>query len=185
MSDANELDSIVLGGGCFWCVESVFLLLIGVKSVESGYAGGHDPSPTYEKVCKEQTGHAEVIKVEFDSSEISLADLFEVFFVVHDPTTLNRQGNDTGTQYRSVILYQSEQQKIAAHEALNRVTQSKRYANPVVTEIIPLAEFYTAEAYHQDFYNKNPSNRYCQFSIEPKYQKLSENFSHLLKRSQA
>ena len=174
-------DIAVFGGGCFWCTEAVFDELRGVQSVVSGYAGGTTKSPTYEHVCSGQTGHAEVIKIEFDPSQISFRDLMTVFFATHDPTTLNRQGNDTGTQYRSAILYANEEQKQQAATFIQELEAAKTFKNPVVTTLEPLAEFYPAEDYHQKFYANNPYQAYCQYTIPPKMNKLHKQFSQLLK----
>ena len=163
MSDSkNEI--AVFGGGCFWCTEAVFDELRGVHSVVSGYAGGATKNPTYEQVCSGQTGHAEVIKIEFDPGQISFRDLMTVFFATHDPTTLNRQGNDAGTQYRSAILYANDEQKQQAAAFIKELDDAKTFKNPVVTTLEPLAEFYPAEDYHQKFYANNPYQPYCQYS---------------------
>ncbi len=181
MSSNEPLSHIVLGGGCFWCLEPVFNRLKGVHKVACGYTGGEAANPTYESVCSGQTGHAEVISVTFDESEISLKSLLKAFFVFHDPTTLNRQGNDIGTQYRSVIFFTNQQQKNCAAEVIDILNASDVYEVDIVTELEPLGVFYEAEAYHQQFYEKNPNNRYCQFSIEPKLKKLSLELSDFLK----
>jgi len=160
----------ILGGGCFWCTEAVFELLEGVDSVVSGYAGGANPNPTYEQICTGATGHAEVIKISFTPSEISYDQLLETFGECHDPTTLNRQGADTGTQYRSTIMYVDEDQKLVA-EAWKKKLGSK-LADPVVTEIVPSPVFYPAEDYHQDYFRRNPNQGYCTFVIRPKLKKL-------------
>ena len=160
----------ILGGGCFWCTEAVFELLEGVDSVVSGYAGGANPNPTYEQICTGTTGHAEVIKISFNPSEISYEQLLETFGECHDPTTLNRQGADTGTQYRSTIMYVDEDQKLMA-EAWKKKLGSK-LADPVVTEIVPSPVFYPAEDYHQDYFRRNPNQGYCAFVIRPKLKKL-------------
>ena len=160
----------ILGGGCFWCTEAVFELLEGVDSVVSGYAGGANPNPTYEQICTGATGHAEVIKISFNPSEISYDQLLETFGECHDPTTLNRQGADTGTQYRSTIMYVDEDQKLMA-EAWKKKLGSK-LADPVVTEIVPSPVFYPAEDYHQDYFRRNPNQGYCTFVIRPKLKKL-------------
>ena len=158
------------GGGCFWCIETLFQDLKGVKRVESGYAGGVIPNPTYQQVCAETTGHAEVIQVEFDPSILSYATLLKVFFEVHDPTTLNRQGNDIGTQYRSIILYHTNQQEVEAKAAIQQVEKS--IGKPVVTELVPFVQFFKAEAYHQNYYKSNPYQPYCSFIISPKVKKF-------------
>jgi peptide-methionine (S)-S-oxide reductase len=171
----------VFGGGCFWCTEAVFDELRGVKSVVSGYAGGSTKNPTYEEVCGGRTGHAEVIKIEFDPGEIAFKDLLTVFFATHDPTTLNRQGNDVGTQYRSAIFYANEEQKRDAEAFIKELNDSKATGKPVVTTLEPLDEFYEAEDYHQKYYANNPYQPYCQYTIPPKLNKLHKQFSDLLK----
>ncbi len=175
----NNLETAILGGGCFWCVEAVFEGLTGVISVMPGYAGGDSPigkaHPTYEQVSGGETGHAEVIKVEFDPSRISYKNLLTVFFATHDPTTLNRQGNDVGTQYRSMILYTTEGQKNQAQDFI------KELGAGVVTEVKHLDKFYEAENYHREYYRKNPDQAYCQLVINPKIEKLKKQFSNLLK----
>ena len=171
----------VFGGGCFWCTEAVFDELRGVKSVVSGYAGGSTKNPTYEEVCGGRTGHAEVIKIEFDPGEIAFKDLLTVFFASHDPTTLNRQGNDVGTQYRSAIFYATEEQKREAEAFIKELIDSKSFGKPVVTTLEPLGEFYEAEDYHQKYYANNPYQPYCQYMIPPKLNKLHKQFGALLK----
>ncbi len=170
----------VFGGGCFWCTEAVYEELKGVISVMPGYAGGQTPNPTYESVSTGKTGHAEAIKVEFDPALISYNDLLTVFFATHDPTTLNRQGPDTGTQYRSIILYTNEEQKYQAGEFINKLNED---GEKVVTELKSLDKFYEAEDYHQNFYHNNPDKPYCQIVINPKIDKLKEKFGELLKSS--
>jgi peptide-methionine (S)-S-oxide reductase len=171
----------VFGGGCFWCTEAVFDELRGVKSVVSGYAGGTTKSPTYEQVCSGKTGHAEAIKIEFDPAQISFRDLMTVFFATHDPTTLNRQGNDVGTQYRSAIFFTDDQQKAEAASFIKGLEEAKTYKNSIVTSLEPFADFYPAEDYHQKFFANNPYQPYCQYSIPPKLNKLHKQFSTLLK----
>jgi peptide-methionine (S)-S-oxide reductase len=171
----------VFGCGCFWCTEAVFDELRGVKSVVSGYAGGSTKNPTYEEVCGGRTGHAEVIKIEFDPGEIAFKDLLTVFFSTHDPTTLNRQGNDVGTQYRSAIFYANEEQKREAEAFIKELNDSKSFGKPVVTTVEPLGEFYEAEDYHQKYYANNPYQPYCQYMIPPKLTKLHKQFGTLLK----
>lgn len=170
------MELATLGSGCFWCTEAVFQQLKGVKSVKSGYAGGTTENPTYEQVCTGRTGHAEVIQVEFDPSVISYEELLEVFFETHDPTTMNRQGNDVGTQYRSIILYHSDEQKEIAERVKKRLDESGKWKNPIVTEIKPFTEFYIAENYHQDYYNQNKNQPYCRIVISPKLQKFEKSF---------
>lgn len=161
-----------LGGGCFWCLEAAFARIDGVVSVKSGYAGGHLPNPSYEQVCDEITGHAEVVQVEFDSELIDYATLLEVFFAIHDPTSLNRQGADVGTRYRSVILYADDDQKSVAVEMIGKLEASGQWNQPFVTELVPLGEFYDAEGYHQDYYMNHQQQPYCQVVITPKLAKL-------------
>ncbi len=178
-------ETAVFGGGCFWCTEAVFKMLRGVISVMPGYAGGHPSadgqSPSYEDVCSGTTGHAEVIKIEFDPTKVSFNNLLTVFFATHDSTTLNRQGADVGTQYRSIILYTNEEQKKEAEQFIHEIDTSHSEGGSVVTEIKPLDKFYPAEAYHLDYYRKNPQNPYCQVIINPKLQKVQEKFAALLK----
>ena len=171
----------VFGGGCFWCTEAVFAELRGVISVMPGYAGGTTPHPTYEQVCTGQTGHAEVTRVEFDPTQIRFEDLLTVFFASHDPTTLNRQGADVGTQYRSAVFYTTEQQKSVAAAFIKKLNESDPNGKPIVTEITPLTTFYEAENYHRDYFKNNPNQPYCQLIIEPKVQKLQKQFADLLK----
>jgi len=168
------------GAGCFWCVEAVFQNLIGVHKVVSGYMGGKVKNPTYREICRGTTDHAEVIQITYDSDKISFPDLLEVFFSTHDPTTLNRQGNDRGTQYRSAIFYHNDQQKIEAQQALKQVAEPL-YDDPIVTEITAASAFYEAEPYHQDYYNRNGYAPYCRFVISPKVSKFRSKFSHRLK----
>jgi peptide-methionine (S)-S-oxide reductase len=174
-------DIAVFGGGCFWCTEAVFDELRGVQSVVSGYAGGAVQNPTYEQVCSGSTGHAEAIRIEFDPSQISFRELMTVFFATHDPTTLNRQGNDVGTQYRSTILYADEEQKKQAATLIKELDDAKTFRNPIVTTLEPLTDFYPAENYHQKFYANNPYQPYCQYMVPPKLSKLHKQFSQLLK----
>ena len=165
-----------LAGGCFWCTEAVFQRLKGVTAVLPGYTGGTRPNPTYNEVCSGQTGHAEAVQIEFDPAVISYEDLLHVFFELHDPTTLNRQGADTGTQYRSAIYYHDEEQRATAERVKAEVDASKAYRDPVVTEITAASEYYPAEDYHIDFYNQNRGNGYCRVVIDPKVQKLFKEF---------
>lgn len=167
---ANDLDELVLGGGCFWCIEALYERLDGVDSVTSGYAGGHVDDPSYQQVVTGETGHAEVVRIRFRPEAISLEDLLDYFWVAHDPTTLNRQGADVGPQYRSIILYQGEAQKAVAEASKERA--QAEFTRPIVTEIVPLETFYRAEAYHQDYFAKNPEAAYCQLVIAPKIEKL-------------
>ncbi|MBN6508728.1 peptide-methionine (S)-S-oxide reductase MsrA [Acinetobacter pittii] len=172
------MQQALFGGGCFWCVEAVFLQIRGVEKVTSGYAGGHTTNPTYEQVCQGDTQHAEVILVDFDEQQVTYSQLLDVFFATHDPTTLNRQGNDIGTQYRSVIYYYNEEQKQAAEHTIQAL---KNDDLDIVTELSPVPTFYPAEEYHQNYYAKNPSQGYCNFAIPPKLLKLYSKFQHLMK----
>ena len=169
----GKLDSATLGGGCFWCLEAVYTRLEGVNSVISGYAGGNVENPTYEQVCTGETSHAEVVKINFDPKETSFETLLEWFWRCHDPTTLNRQGRDIGTQYRSVIYYENENQKSIAHKSKIDADSSGFFDNPIVTEIHELDVFYPAEDYHHDYYKKNPDAGYCNYIIRPKLEKLN------------
>lgn len=171
-----------LGAGCFWCVEAIYQRLEGVEKVESGYSGGHVKNPSYDEVCTGRTGHAEVIQVTFDPKKISYKELLEVFFRTHDPTTLNRQGNDVGTQYRSAIFYHSEEQKKIAEQVKKETENAKIWDNPIVTEISPFTAFYKAEEYHQNYYNENSYKPYCMLVINPKLSKFRKEFSSKLKK---
>jgi peptide-methionine (S)-S-oxide reductase len=171
-----------LGGGCFWCLEAVFQNLKGVLKVESGYAGGPAPNPTYEQVCSGRTGHAEVVQVAFDPAVITYQDLLEVFFVIHDPTTLNRQGADAGTQYRSAIFYQSPEQQQVAQQVIKALEGAQLWDGTIVTEVAPLKAFYRAEAYHQNYFRSNPLQPYCQAVVAPKVAKFRQHhLARLLK----
>jgi peptide-methionine (S)-S-oxide reductase len=172
MKSSSQLETAVFGGGCFWCLDAQFKLVPGVKSVVSGYAGGTTKNPTYEQVCSETTGHAEVIQVEFDPSEVSYEDLLRKFFHAHDPTTLNRQGPDVGTSYRSIILYKDANQKQIAEKV--KAEAQKDWSDPIVTEIVPLQTFYKAEEYHQDYFAKNPDQAYCRLVVAPKVKKFEK-----------
>jgi len=177
----QQRETAVFGGGCFWCMEAVFQQIKGVLSVTSGYAGGTRENPNYRAVCDGNTGHAEVIQIEFDPALISYRELLEVFFSTHDPTTPNRQGNDVGEQYRSIILYTSEAQKKAAEAYIKELIAMRVFQNKIVTQLQPLKKFYEAEDYHQDYYNKNPYQPYCQVVINPKLAKLRKKHMKLLK----
>ncbi len=170
-----------LGGGCFWCLEAVFEQLRGVTSVQSGYAGGHVPNPTYEQVCTGTTGHAEVVQIRFDPDAISYRQLLEVFFGIHDPTTPDRQGNDVGPQYRSIILYHDEQQRAAAEAFIEELNASGVWDDPIVTQVVPLDQFYPAEDYHNEYFRRNPEQGYCRLVIAPKVAGFRERFARLLK----
>ena len=182
-SDAREgFELATLAGGCFWCLEAAFDQLKGVQHVESGYTGGHAPNPSYEEVCSGDTGHAEAVQIRFDPAQISYADLLQVFFTIHDPTTLNRQGNDVGTQYRSAIFYHSPQQEAAAEQAIARMQKAGLWSDPIVTEVVPAGDFYEAEPYHRDYFQRNPSQPYCQLVVQPKIAKLRKHFLEKLKK---
>lgn len=172
-----------LAGGCFWCLEAVFDQVKGVESVVSGYMGGRTPDPTYEDVCGGDTGHAEVVQVTFDPAVVSFRDLLEVFFVIHDPTTLNYQGNDFGTQYRSAIFFHSPQQQAAAREVIARLGAAKLWSDPIVTGVSPAATFYPAEGYHQEYFARNPSQPYCRMVVQPKVAKFRKHFLEKLKKT--
>lgn len=176
-------ETAILGGGCFWCLEAVFDGLEGVLSVESGYAGGVGERPTYEDVCSGRTGHAEVVRVTFDPAVLSFRDLLTVFFTIHDPTTPDRQGNDVGTQYRSVIFCQSEEQRTTAEAVIAQLGTAGLWRNPIVTEIAGAAPFHEAEAYHQEYFDRNPRQPYCALVVEPKVVKFRKQFAERLKKS--
>ena len=173
---AGSREVATLGGGCFWCLEAVFDELKGVESVESGYAGGTLPNPTYEQVCSGATGHAEVVQITFDPRVISYRDILEVFFSIHDPTTLNRQGPDVGTQYRSVVFYHSPEQKATAEQMIAEYTKDKAWDRPIVTEVRPFTAFYRAEEYHQEYFARNPNQGYCRMVVAPKVSKARKQF---------
>ena len=177
----KSLETIVLGGGCFWCTQAVFDRVQGVADVESGYCNGHVPNPSYEQVCTGRTGHAEVVKVVFDAEQITLREVLEIFFVVHDPTTLNRQGNDVGTQYRSGIYTTSQGQKEVAEAVMRELVDSQAYRSPIVTEVLPLANYSTAETEHQDYFLRNPNQGYCVFVVGPKVEKFRQTFAARVK----
>jgi peptide-methionine (S)-S-oxide reductase len=177
----QKMEVITLGAGCFWCIESIFQNLKGVEKVVSGYSNGQKPNPTYKEVCTGTTGHAEVAQITFDPSVVSLSEVLEVFFQTHDPTTLNRQGNDVGTQYRSGIYYHTEEQKKIALEIIKALNESKAYDRPIVTEVAAVATFYPAEDYHQNYFNDNTNQPYCQYVIRPKLDKFKKVFKDKLK----
>ena len=180
MTDKN-LETATLAAGCFWCVEAVFDDLKGVEDVISGYSGGHTENPTYQQVCSETTGHAEVVQIKFDPSVLSFADLLRVYFTVHDPTQLNRQGNDIGTSYRSAIFYHSEDQRKTAEEIIAEITAERIYDNPIVTEVAPFDKFWPAEDYHQEYFANNPAQPYCAAVVAPKVAKFRQKFVSRLK----
>jgi peptide-methionine (S)-S-oxide reductase len=169
-------ETATLGGGCFWCVDTIFRELQGVEKVESGYAGGRMANPTYRDVCSGMTGHAEVVQVTFDPSVLSFRDLLRVFFTVHDPTTPDRQGADIGTQYRSIILYHSDEQNETAKQVIDELSREKVWDDPIVTQLVPFTTFYSAEKYHQDYYSQNPNQPYCQIVIAPKVAKFRKAY---------
>jgi peptide-methionine (S)-S-oxide reductase len=175
-------ETATLAGGCFWCLEAAFLELKGVEKVESGYTGGSVPNPSYEAVCTGRTGHAEAVQVVFDPAVISYRDLLGVFFTIHDPTTLNRQGPDHGTQYRSAVFHHTPEQEAAAREVIAALEAEKVWGDPIVTEVAPLEAFYPAEAYHRDYYRRNPNQGYCQVVIAPKVAKVRKEYFDRLKR---
>lgn len=177
----NQLETITLGAGCFWCVEAVFQNLKGVESVVSGYSGGHIKNPAYREVCNGVTGHAEVIQIKFDPTVISIAEILQVFWQTHDPTTLNRQGNDIGTQYRSAVFYHTEEQKQVAELYKEELDKSKTFNAPIVTEITGFTNFYPAEDYHQNYFNQHSEESYCQYVVRPKVEKFEKLFKDKMK----
>jgi peptide-methionine (S)-S-oxide reductase len=179
--ETKNSETATLAAGCFWCVEAVFDDLRGVESVESGYSGGHKINPTYQEVCSETTGHAEVIQLKFDADVISFKEILQVFFAVHDPTTLNRQGNDVGSSYRSAIFYHSDEQRRIAEEVIKEVEAEGVYDNPIVTEVAPFDKFYIAENYHQEYFANNPNQPYCAAVVAPKVAKFRRKFLDRLK----
>ncbi len=182
MTTKPGMETATLGGGCFWCIEAVFDELKGVESVESGYSGGSVPNPTYKQVCTGQTGHAEVIQITYDPKVISFKEILEVFFTVHDPTTLNRQGADAGTQYRSVIFFHDDKQKEISRQVIAEITAAKIWDDPIVTEIAPFQTFYKAEDYHQEYFKYNADQPYCRVVIAPKVVKFRKQFQAKLKK---
>ena len=184
MNDGSR-EVATLAGGCFWCLEAVYEQLMGVESVVSGYTGGHIVNPSYEQVCSGRTGHAEVVQVTFDPQIVSYKDVLGVFFAIHDPTTLNRQGADVGPQYRSAIFYHDERQKATAEETIAELEASKTWASPIVTEVTALTEFYVAEGYHQEYYRRNAAQPYCQIVISPKVAKFRKEYAANLKPTSA
>jgi peptide-methionine (S)-S-oxide reductase len=177
----SNQQTIVLGGGCFWCTEAVYVKVRGITDVESGYSNGHVQQPSYEQVCTGTTGHNEVVKLTYDPSQISVRQILEIFFVIHDPTTLNRQGADSGTQYRSGIYYTTSEQKDVADEMIRQMSQDKLFGKPIVTEVLPLSNYWPAEEYHQDFFEKNPYQGYCVAVAGPKVAKFRKTFAELVK----
>ncbi len=181
MTDTTNLKKAIFGGGCFWCVEAIYQDIKGVEKVESGYSGGTKKNPSYEEVCTGKTGHAEVVQITYDASQITYEQLLNVFWHVHDPTTLNKQGADAGTQYRSVIFYMNDDEKKIAEDSKKKTEESKLWDDPIVTEITPLTEFYKAENYHQSYFKNNPEKSYCSYVIAPKVRKFYKEFKYLLK----
>jgi peptide-methionine (S)-S-oxide reductase len=181
MSESKSTETITLGGGCFWCLEAVYDQVVGVGEVVSGYAGGSVPNPSYELVCSGRTGHAEVVRVTFDPAVITVREILEIFFSIHDPTTLNRQGADVGTQYRSAIFYENDEQRLIAEEVISELASSGAYQDPIVTEINPLKAFYPAENYHQEYFERNPRQPYCRAVVAPKVAKFQKHFADKLK----
>jgi peptide-methionine (S)-S-oxide reductase len=182
MSD-KHVELATLGGGCFWCLEAIYQDVIGVEKVVSGYAGGHVPNPTYEQVCGKRTGHAEVVQLTFDPDIITYDEILDIFWRIHDPTTPNRQGNDVGPQYRSIILYHNEAQKAAAEASKGAAESADLWPNPIVTEIVPLETFYVAEGYHQNYFKDNRMQPYCMMVIDPKVRKFRKSFQDKLKQT--
>ena len=177
----SELQTITLGGGCFWCTEAVFVKVRGVTDVESGYSNGQAARPSYEEVCSGRTGSNEVVKLTYDPQDITLREILEIFFVIHDPTTLNRQGNDAGTQYRSGIYYSTPEQKQVADDFIRQLSQDKTFDKPIVTEVLPVAHYWPAEAYHQDYFENNPNQGYCVAVAGPKVAKFRKTFASRVK----
>jgi peptide-methionine (S)-S-oxide reductase len=178
---STSMQTIVLGGGCFWCTEAVYVKVRGVTDVESGYSNGHTQRPTYEEVCTGTTGHNEVVKLTYDPAQIMTRQILEIFFLIHDPTTLNRQGNDSGTQYRSGIYFTTPEQKQVAEEMIGQLSRDKVYGKTIVTEVLPMTNYWPAEEYHQDFFEKNPTQGYCMAVAGPKVEKFRKTFRELVK----
>lgn len=181
----KRLETATLGGGCFWCLEAVYLELRGVRRVDSGYTGGHVQDPTYQQVCTGATGHAEVVRIRFSPDEISFRELLEVFFTIHDPTTLNRQGADVGTQYRSAIFHHSAEQEAVAREMIAELEAQRLWRSPTVTELVPAGQFFAAEAYHRNYFARNPGQGYCRAVVAPKVAKARARFFGKLKKTPA
>lgn len=179
-NNMENSETIILGGGCFWCTEAVFKMLKGIISVEPGYSGGTKENPTYQEVSSGKTGHAEVTRVEYNPKIVSLETILTVFFASHDPTTINRQGNDVGGQYRSIILYTNENQKTASENFIKKLNQSSKFGNPIVTQVKPFEKFYEAENYHKNYYENHKNQAYCEVVINPKLEKIKEKFAELL-----
>jgi peptide-methionine (S)-S-oxide reductase len=177
-----NIQQATLAGGCFWCIESAFNSVDGVESAFSAYAGGHTDAPSYEQICGGQTGHAEVVRVNFDADKLNYRDILEIFFALHNPTQLNRQGNDTGTQYRSAIFYHDDEQKQAAQQIIAEISEQQIWPDPVVTEVVEINNYSQAEDYHQDYFSNNPQNHYCNMVVAPKLAKFKQKFASKLKR---
>lgn len=177
----DSLPILTLGGGCFWCTEAVFVRVRGVVDVENGYSNGHLARPSYEQVCSGDTGHNEVVRLTYDPAQVSVRQLLEIFFVIHDPTTPNRQGNDVGTQYRSAIYFSTPEQEQVAKDLIRELNEARAFDAPIVTEVLPLANYWPAEAYHQDYFEQHPNQGYCAFVVAPKVAKLRQTFAALLK----
>ena len=182
LDQRSGIETATLGGGCFWCLEAVYLDVNGVVAVESGYAGGQVEAPNYEQICEGNTGHAEVVRVSFDPSRIGYRDILHIFFAIHDPTTLNRQGHDVGTQYRSVIFTHSEAQRDAVREIIDDLERQRVYDDPVVTQVLPAPRYWPAEAYHQNYFARNPFQGYCMMVVGPKVAKFRSHYAHFLKK---
>ncbi|MCF2947306.1 peptide-methionine (S)-S-oxide reductase MsrA [Paraglaciecola aquimarina] len=178
----TNIETATLAGGCFWCLESAFNSVAGVKSAFSGYAGGHLDNPSYEQICQGDTGHAEVVQVNFDTDQLSYRDVLEIFFALHNPTQLNRQGNDIGTQYRTGIFYHDQKQKQIAAEIIQEISDEEIWPDPVVTELVEINNYYQAEDYHQDYFSNNPQNQYCNMVVAPKLAKFKQKFASKLKQ---
>ena len=178
---SSSLPTITLGGGCFWCTEAVYVKVRGVTDVESGYSNGQAARPSYEEVCSGRTGSNEVVKLTYDPAEITLKEILEIFFVIHDPTSLNRQGNDAGTQYRSGIYYSTPEQKTVIDDFIREASQDKTFGKPIVTEVLPLQNYWPAEDYHQDYFENNPNQGYCAFVVGPKVEKFRKTFASRVK----
>ncbi len=177
----DSLPILTLGGGCFWCTEAVFVRVRGVVDVENGYSNGHLARPSYEQVCSGDTGHNEVVRLTYDPAQVSVRQLLEIFFVIHDPTTPNRQGNDVGTQYRSAIYFSTPEQEQVAKDLIRELNEARAFDAPIVTEVLPLSNYWPAEAYHQDYFEQHPNQGYCAFVVAPKVAKLRQTFAALLK----
>ena len=180
-SKTKKIEVATLGGGCFWCTEAIFSEIEGILEVEPGYSGGQLETPTYEKVCTGTTGHAEVVRIVFDSEVISFQEILEIFFAMHDPTTLNRQGADVGSQYRSVVFYHSPNQKVAAEKLIKKYNQENKHGSPIVTQVMPFQSFHEAEKYHKEYYRQNLGKPYCRLIISPKIKKIREHYSDKIK----